>query len=43
MFLQDTKARIRKVWGGYSPKVYDGDVLEIFKDWIDQRLKGATL
>ena len=42
-FISDAKRRIRKVWGGYSPKVYDGDVLEIFKDWIDQRLKGATI
>jgi hypothetical protein len=25
MFLRDEKGKIRKIWGGYSPKVYDGE------------------
>ena len=29
MFVQDLRRRVRKVFGGYSPKVYDGDFLEI--------------
>ena len=41
LFLQDGKGRIRKMWGGYSPKVYDCHWLEIWKDWFEENLKGA--
>ena len=28
-FLSDADGQIRKLWGGYSPKVYDGNFLEL--------------
>lgn len=43
MFLQDGKSRIRKMWGGYSPKVHDGIWLELHKAWFEKRLKGARI
>lgn len=41
MFILDGKGRIRKAWGGYSPKVYDSHFLEIQKDWIEENMSGA--
>lgn len=43
MMICDAKGRIRKIWGGYSPKVYDGHWLEINKDWIEENLAGASV
>ena len=34
---------IREVWGGYSPKVYDGDFLKINRKWLEKKLKGAAV
>jgi len=41
MILRDGKGRIRKMWGGYSPKVFDGHFLMILKEWFEENLKGA--
>lgn len=43
MFLQDGKSRIRRMWGGYSPKVYDGTWLELHKEWIEENLQGGNV
>lgn len=43
MFLQDGKSRIRKMWGGYSPKVHDSTWLEMHKEWIVRHLNGARI
>ena len=43
MFLQDAKGRFRKVWGGYTPKLYDGDFLAINKQSIETELEGAQI
>lgn len=43
MILRDASGRIRKVWGGYSPKVFDGDFLKINRDWLEENLMGATV
>jgi hypothetical protein len=43
MFLCDGKGRIRKIWGGYSPKVYDGHFIETRKKWFEQKLAGAEV
>lgn len=34
MFLSDAQGRVRKVWGGYSPKLYDAHLCEANKDWF---------
>lgn len=39
----DANRRIRKVWGGYSPKVYDGAFLEITREWFEEKLKGGVI
>ncbi len=41
MFLLDGKKRVQKWWGGYSPKVYDGDFMMVKKSWFESRLKGV--
>ena len=41
--LSDAQRRIRKVWGGYSPKVYDGTFLEMWKEWIETNLRGGVV
>jgi hypothetical protein len=32
--MMDACRRIRQLWGGYSPKIYDGHFLELKKDWF---------
>jgi hypothetical protein len=43
MTLMDGKGIVRKVWGGYSPKLYDGDFLESHKYEIEETFKGAVI
>ena len=43
MMIADAKGRIRKIWGGYSPKVYDGHWLEINREWIDDNMTGGVV
>jgi hypothetical protein len=39
--LRDGHGRIRKVWGGYSPKIYDGSLLELNREWFEENLANA--
>jgi hypothetical protein len=41
MVLRDGKGKIRKMWGGYSLKVFDGHFLELFKKWFENKLNGV--
>lgn len=34
MLIFDEKGRDRKFFGGYSSKFYDGNFVELIKDWI---------
>jgi len=34
MVLMDARRRVRQIWGGYSPKIYDGHFLELKQDWF---------
>jgi hypothetical protein len=34
MVLVDARRRVRKIWGGYSPKIYDGHFLELKQEWF---------
>ena len=43
MIVTDGKRRVRKIWGGYSPKIFDGHFLEMNKDWLEQNLGGSTI
>eukprot|EP01112_Ceratiomyxa_fruticulosa_P014936 TRINITY_DN4337_c0_g2_i1.p1 TRINITY_DN4337_c0_g2~~TRINITY_DN4337_c0_g2_i1.p1 ORF type:complete len:165 (+),score=32.84 TRINITY_DN4337_c0_g2_i1:481-975(+) len=43
MIVQDGRGRIRKLWGGYSPKIYDSSFLEIAKNEIIEDLKGGVI
>lgn len=43
MIIRDGKKQIRKIWGGYSPKVYDGIWLEMHKEWLEANLQGAAV
>ncbi len=42
-FLSDAAGKLRKVWGGYSPKVYDGYMVEVNQEWFETALAGATV
>lgn len=41
MVLVDAKGIIRRWWGGYTPKLYDGHFVQNRKRWFEQKLKGA--
>lgn len=43
MMLCDGRGSLKKMWGGYSPKVYDGNFVEERATWFEKRLKGATV
>jgi len=43
MVLQDANCKIRAVWGGYTPKLHDGEFLKLQQDWIKEHLAGATI
>lgn len=41
MFLRDGTGKVRGLWGGYSPKTYDGHWLRAQRAWLEKKLKGA--
>ena len=41
MFACDGKVKVRRLWGGYSPKVHDGTFLELMHESIEQELHSA--
>lgn len=43
MILRDGKGCVRKLWGGYSPKLFDGNFLELKRRWITKHLVGAAI
>ena len=34
---------MRKVWGRYSPKAYNGFLVKVNKEWFESALAGATV
>lgn len=40
MAFSDVTGKPLRVFGGYSPKLYDGHWVDIKKDWMEKRLKG---
>ena len=43
MMLRNGKGKILKIWGGYSPKVFDGTWLEIMKEELEKNLNGGVI
>jgi hypothetical protein len=43
MVLSDAQGRIRRAYGGYSPKLYDSHWLEFKKRTLERKLEGATV
>ena len=43
MLLRDGAGRVRKLWGGYSPKLYDGHLIELYSDWMEENLDGGVV
>ena len=41
MVLRDGKGRVMKLWGGYSPKIYDSHFVEAYCDWFEENLLGG--
>jgi len=38
----DGKTRVRGLWGGYTPKLYDSRFLKLHEDEFNQKFYGAT-
>jgi hypothetical protein len=43
MIIQDRKQKIRAVWSGYLPKIFDGNFLELFKDKFKTKFNRAGI
>lgn len=43
MAIRDGRGRVRALWGGYTPKLYDGHFVELNKRELDQKFKGANI
>jgi hypothetical protein len=43
MALSDAHGCFHMLWGGYSPKVYDGEFLKMQRQFIEEELAGATV
>lgn len=43
MAVVDAKGRVRRLWGGYSPKVYDGSFLTLNEHYFREHYRGATV
>lgn len=41
--LRDGNGKICKLWGGYSPKVYDADFVKVEKSWLEGNLQGTAI
>lgn len=42
MFISNGKTKVVKLWGGYTPKLYDEHFVEDHRDEIDEKFAGAT-
>ena len=43
MFIMNGQGRILKIWGGYSPKVYDSHVFDIIQEYFERKFSGGTV
>lgn len=43
MVITDANMKIRRFWGPYSPKLYDGDFLKLNKQWLEENMVGAVV
>jgi len=43
MFLQNSRAEILKVWGGYSPKRYDAHFVDVHSNWFEDFCSGGVI
>lgn len=43
MVLRDGRRRVRKLWGGYRPKIHDAVFLEVERRALQKELKGAVV
>jgi len=43
MFIRNGQSKIVQIWGGYSPKVYDGHWLKDHKTELNEHYKGAVM
>ena len=39
----DARGKVQRLWGGYSPKVYDGDWVDVMKEELAATLKGGHI
>lgn len=43
MALLDAWGQFWALWGGYSPKIFNGDFLKIQQEFMETKLKGAVI
>jgi len=41
MIICDGRGKVVQMWGGYSPKVFDGEFISLQRQWLETHLKGA--
>ena len=41
--LSDAMRCVRRLWGGYSPKLFDGHFLKMNSDWLLWELSGGVV
>jgi hypothetical protein len=43
MFVRNGKGKVVKMWGGYTPKLYDGHFVEVKKEEFDEAFEGSAM
>jgi hypothetical protein len=43
MFIRDANGIVRKLWGWYSPKVYDAHFVDLQQEWFEEALHDAIV
>lgn len=43
MVLRDGTGKIRRLWGGYSPKTYDAEFMRTHRQWFREQLGGVAI
>jgi hypothetical protein len=43
MIIMDGKGKIRRCWGGYSPKLFDAHFIKAMNSYLEEELEGAKI
>ena len=43
MIIKNDKGDVAKMWGGYSPKIYNGHFIKVVAAEIDKTIEGTNI